>query len=346
MQVQALSFQSRLNGKSTDLYFLRNNRGLEVAVTNYGARFVSILVPQRDRQVDVVVGFDSLQGYLGSTETYYSALVGRFANRIARGQLTIGGQTYQLSVNLPPHHLHGGPLGFGNQVWDIIGANPDSIELSYFSRDGEENFPGNLSVTVRYSLDDSGALHIDYRATTDADTVVNLTSHPYFNLNGQGSGTIENHMLQVNASNFTPVDVTLIPTGIEPVNGTVFDFRSPQKIGSRINDEDLQLIYGGGYDHNFVLDGKGYRSVARASGDLTGIELEVLTDQPGMQLYTGNFMSGDNRIKGGFYDHRREGFCLETQHFPDSPNQPQFPSTLLRPGELYSSRTSYRFTAG
>jgi len=346
MQVQAQAFQSLVRGKPTDLYLLRNNRGLEVAVTNYGARFVSILVPHAGGLVDVVVGFDSLEGYLTSTETYYSALVGRFANRIARGQLKVGGRSYQLSVNLPPHHLHGGPEGFGNQVWDVVEVSEGSIEFSYFSRDGEENFPGNLAVTVRYSLDDSGALHIDYKATTDSETVINLTSHPYFNLNGQGSGSIENHILQVNASNFTPVDITLIPTGIEPVQGTAFDFREPQKIGSRINNDDLQLIYGGGYDHNFVLDGTGYRSAARATGDITGIELEVLTDQPGMQLYTGNFMSGDNRIKGGVYDHRREGFCLETQHFPDSPNQPDFPSTLLQPGEVYQTRTSYRFKTG
>ncbi len=317
---------------------------MEVAVTSYGARFVTIVCPDKDGSpTDVVVGFDSINGYLNSTETYYSAIVGRYANRIADGRFQLDGRQYQLAINNPPNHLHGGPQGFHKQVWEIKKTGDDNIELYYFSKDGEENYPGNLEVTIIYNLTDDNELEIQYKATTDAPTIINLTSHPFFNLNGQGSGTIENHILQIEADHYNPVNENLIPRGIETVAGTPFDFRKAKIIGQDINDQDLQLVYGAGYDHNYVLNGDGFRKVAMAKGDESGIVMEVFTDQPGMQLYSGNYMKGENPIKNGLKDNKREAFCLETQHYPDSPNQPDFPSTVLRPGEKFDSRTVYKF---
>lgn len=337
-------FKQSLNEHSTSLHFLRNLRHCEVAITNYGARIVALIVPDRNQApTDVVVGFDSLQGYLQATETYHGAIVGRYANRIARGRFSLGGQTYQLSINNPPNHLHGGPKGFNNQVWTVEEAGRQQIRLSYFSTDGEENYPGNLNVSVRYSLSEDSELTIAYEATSDRETIFNPTAHPFFNLNGQGQGTIEDHVLQINAGRYTPVDATLIPTTILPVDDTPFDFRRPKRIGADIGQVDKQLDYGAGYDHNFVLDGEGRRSVAFAKGDQTGITMEVITDQPGMQLYTGNHMKGENSIKYGLKDSHRGAFCLETQHFPDSPNHPGFPPTVLRPGEVFRSVTAYRF---
>lgn len=339
------SFNDTLNGKKVSLHFLRNKNNIEIAITNYGARIVALIVPDKNGQsTDVVVGFDSLQGYLNSTETYHGAIVGRYANRIARGKFSLDGKTYQLSTNNPPNHLHGGPKGFNNQVWKVEDVKDDCIKLSYFSKDGEENYPGNLNVSVTYTLTDGNELRIDYEATTDQATVLNITSHPFFNLNGQGAGTIENHSLQINANNYTPVDETVIPTGIVPVENTPFDFRRPKKIGENINDNNEQLKYGAGYDHNFVLNGSGLRTAGTAVGDKTGIAMEVITDQPGMQLYTGNWMQSENTIKYGLKDNHREAFCLETQHFPDSPNHPEFPSTVLEPGKVFRSTTIYKFS--
>ena len=338
------SFISSPGNKQTVLHKLKNNKGLEVDVTNYGARFVTIFFPDRNNKItDVVVGFDSIEGYLTSTETYYSALVGRYANRIARGNFTLNGKQYHLSINNSPNHLHGGPNGFHTQVWDVKSVSDNSISLSYLSPDGEENYPGNLQVNVTYSLSENNELVIEYEASTDQATVLNLTSHPFFNLNGQASGRIEDHSLQIQADQYTPVDASLIPTGIESVENTSFDFRAAKKIGRDINDQHVQLGYGSGYDHNFVLNGNGFRIVATAIGDQSGIAMDVLTDQPGMQLYTGNFMKGENKIKYGKLDHYREAFCLETQHFPDAPNQPLFPSTVLEPGQNFRSKTIYKF---
>jgi aldose 1-epimerase len=285
-----------------------------------------------------------LQGYLDSTETYHGAIVGRYANRIARGKFSLNGKSYQLSINNSPNHLHGGPKGFNNQFWKVEDTKSNNIKLSYFSKDGEENYPGNLNVSVTYTLSDQNELIINYEATTDQTTVFNITSHPFFNLNGQGSGPVENHLLQINASNYTPVDEALIPTGIFTVKNTPFDFTAPKRIGGNINDENEQLKLGAGYDHNFVLDGQGMRTAGTAVGDKSGIQMEVITDQPGMQLYTGNYMQGENIIKYGLKDNHREAFCLETQHYPDSPNHPEFPSTVLEPGKVFRSTTIYKFS--
>jgi aldose 1-epimerase len=339
------AFNKTLNGEKVSLHFLKNQNNIEIAITNYGARIVALIIPDKDeRPTDIVAGFDSLDGYLNSTETYHGAIVGRYANRIARGKFSLNGKSYQLSINNPPNHLHGGPKGFNNQVWKVEETKNHSIKLSYFSKDGEENYPGNLNVSVTYTLNDQNVLIINYEATTDQTTVFNITSHPFFNLNGQGSGSIENHLLQINASNYTPVDDALIPTGIFTVAHTPFDFRSFKKIGENINDENEQLKFGAGYDHNFVLDGEGMRTAGIGIGDKTGIQMEVITDQPGMQLYTGNYMKGENTIKYGLKDNHREAFCLETQHFPDSPNHPEFPTTVLNPGDVFYSATIYKFS--
>lgn len=336
-------FNETVNGQKAGLYFLKNKR-IETAITNYGARIVALIVPDKNQEpTDVVVGFDSLKGYFQATETYHGAIVGRYANRIARGRFQLNGRTYQLSINNPPNHLHGGPNGFNNQVWKVEKATGNRIQLSYFSKDGEENYPGNLTVTLAYTLTDQDELVITYEATTDQPTVFNITAHPFFNLNGQGKGSIEDHLLQIHADHYTPVDETLIPTGVFPVAQTAFDFREPKRIGEHIHDKDEQLKFGAGYDHNFVLNGEGLRSAGRAFGDKSGIAMEVITDQPGMQLYTGNFMKGENTIKYGLKDRYREAFCLETQHYPDSPNHPGFPSTVLHPGNVFRSTTIYKF---
>jgi aldose 1-epimerase len=344
-KIRSDAFEQTLNGQKTSLYFLNNKNNVEIAISNYGARIVALIVPDINNQpTDVVVGFDSLNGYLNSTETYHGAIVGRYANRIARGQFSLNGNTYRLSINNPPNHLHGGAEGFNNQVWKVENVKNQSIELSYFSKDGEENYPGNLHISVTYTLSDQNELVIDYQATTDQETVFNITSHPFFNLNGQGSGTIENHLLRINADNYTPVDATLVPTGIFSVDNTPFDFRKPKLIGESINDDYEQLNYGAGYDHNFVLNGTGLRYAATAIGDKSDIVMEVITDQPGIQLYTGNWMQSENIIKYGLKDNHREAFCLETQHFPDSPNHPEFPSTVLKPGSAFRSTTIYKFS--
>jgi len=338
------SFNEVLNGEKVNLFFLKNQKNIEVAITNYGARIVTLIVPDKNNQpTDVVVGFDSLQGYLNSTETYHGAIVGRYANRIAKGKFSLNGKSYQLSINNPPNHLHGGPKGFNNQVWKVEEIKTNSIKLSYFSKDGEENYPGNLNVSVTYTLSDQNELIINYEATTEQATVFNITSHPFFNLNGQGTGTILNHQLQINSDSFTPVDENLIPTDIESVD-SIFNFRTSKKIGQHIDESNYQLKYGAGYDHNFVLEGQGMRTAGIAIGDKTGIQMEVITDQPGMQLYTGNWMKGENNIKYGLKDNHRGAFCLETQHYPDSPNHPEFPSTVLSPGEVFRSTTIYKFS--
>ena len=345
------AFRDTSGAQSTALYILKRGRA-QAAVTNYGARLVSLIVPDKNGiATDVVVGYDNIGNYLHQPDTYFGAIVGRYGNRIAKGHFKLNGKEYTLATNDGPNTLHGGRKGFDAGVWTAKQLGDTSVELHYLSTDGEEGYPGNLQVTVTYTLD-SNALHIYYEATTDKATVLNLTNHAYFNLNGQGSGTINNHLLQIVADKYTPVDSTLIPTGkIEPVAGTPFDFRQPTAIGSRIGADNQQLKYGKGYDHNFVLNSYGIFKQTQAKfpdvtvqGDKSGIVMNVYTDQPGVQFYGGNFMKGTNPIKGGKKDEYRSAFCLETQHYPDSPNEPSFPSTELKPGQTYKSATTYSFS--
>lgn len=343
-------FSDTINGKATQLYVLKNHNGMSAAFTNYGGRLVSLLVPGKDgKPVDVVVGFDSQEGYQKATERYFGGTIGRYGNRIANGKFSLDGKEYPLSVNNGRNTLHGGKNGFQEVVWNGSQPNDSTLILNYLSKDGEEGFPGNLNVTVTYSLSSDNELKMDYKATTDKKTVVNLTNHAFFNLNGEGSGTINDHVLQVNASNYTPVDSTLIPTGkIEPVAGTPFDFKQPVAIGKRVNDNNEQLKFGKGYDHNFVLDNNAQQGMIHAAtvkGDKSGIIMDIFTTEPGLQFYGGNFMQAQNTFKGGAKDEFRTAFCLETQHFPDSPNQPSFPGTVLQPGKEYHSHSVYRFSA-
>ena len=345
----AALFRDSVDHKATGLFILKNRNNVEAAITNYGARVVSLLVPDKKGVLtDVVLGYDSIGKYVHQPETFFGAIVGRYGNRIAKGKFKLEGKVYTLATNNGANHLHGGLKGFGAEVWDAQQLSDSSLELKYFSRDGEEGYPGNLQVTVTYTLTGNNELAIDYLATTDKATVLNLTNHAYFNLNGQGNGTINNHLLQISGDKYTPVDSTLIPTGkIEPVAGTPFDFREPTAIGSRIDSPNIQLKYGKGYDHNFVLnmakDG-GLHAAATVLGDQSGIFMEVLTREPGIQFYGGNFMNGGNPLKGGKRDDFRTAFCLETQHYPDSPNEPSFPSTELKPGQQYKTSTVYRFS--
>jgi aldose 1-epimerase len=341
-------YQKIIDGKPTDLYVLKNSKGMIAAITNYGGRLVSLVVPDKNgAPVDVIVGFNSVKEFKNCPEPYYGATIGRFANRIAKGKFNLEGKEYSLATNNAPNHLHGGPKGFHNVVWDAEQLNEKSLLLTYLSVDGEEGYPGNLTVELVYSVTEENELKINFKAATDKTTIINLTNHAYFNLNGQGSGSILNHELEINADYFTPIDETSIPTGVlQPVAGTAFDFRHPVTIGSRINEEDMQLKNGVGYDHNFVLNKKpGEKSgfAAKAVGDKTGIVMEVHTEEPGLQLYTGNFMKGENKIKGGKTDDFRSAFCLETQHFPDSPNRSSFPSVILEPEDAYRTESTFRF---
>jgi aldose 1-epimerase len=340
------SFNSTVDGAPTTLYLLKNSGKVQAAITNYGARVVSLLVPDKNGVLtDVALGYDSIGPYVHGPETYFGAIVGRYGNRIAKGKFQLAGKEYTLATNDGPNHLHGGKKGFGAVVWTGKQVNDSTVELSYLSKDGEEGYPGNLKVSVTYTLLDGG-LRIEYTATADKATVANITNHTYFNLNGQGSGTINNHLLEIAASRITPVDATLIPTGkLDSVAGTPFDFRQPTAIGARINLDNQQLKYGKGYDHNFVLDKQDPSSTAvTITGDQSGITMKVLTDQPAVQFYGGNFMKGANSLKGGKKDDYRGAFCLETQHYPDSPNEPSFPSTEIKPGKTWTSTTVYSFS--
>jgi aldose 1-epimerase len=340
-------FKQTIDGKQTDLFVLKNSSGASVAITNFGGRIAGLHVPDTSGSLtDVVVGFDHVAGFAAPTDAYYGATVGRFANRIANGRFTLEGKEYVLPINNGPNSLHGGTKGFSSVVWEVKNASGSELVLSYQAADGEQGYPGNVSVEVSFSWTEQNTLRIAYRATTDQTTVLNLTNHAYFNLNGEGSGTILNHRLHINADRFTPVDKNLIPTGeLAPVAGTPFDFKTPATIGERIESDHEQMRFGGGYDHNYVLNkkGTGLSHAATATGDKSGIKLEVYTDQPGMQLYAGNFMKGENTFKSGAKDDYRTAFCLETQHFPDAPNQPSFPSVVLSPGEEFHSVTEYRF---
>ncbi len=327
-----------------ETHTLLNKNGVKVTFLNYGGIVTSILVPDKaGKMADVIVGFpeDQLERFQGQ-HPYFGALVGRYGNRIAKGRFTLNGVEYTLATNNNANHLHGGPLGFSRVFWNVNGG-----QLTYFSKDGEEGYPGNLNVTVRYSLSDANEFRIDYEATTDKDTVLNLTNHAYFNL--AGGGDILNHELMLNASRITPVDSGLIPTGeVRAVKGTVFDFTKPTKIGARIHADDELLKHGGGgYDMNFVIDrkGDGLQLAARAKDPASGRVMEVMTTEPAVQLWTANSLDGTLPGKGGQPIVRHGGFCLETQHYPDSPNRPEFPSTVLKAGSTYRSSTVYRFLA-
>jgi aldose 1-epimerase len=322
-----------------------------VRIAGYGATVVSVEVPDRQgKNGDVVLGFDALDGYLGQ-HPHFGGVVGRYGNRIAKGRFSLGGALYTLAKNNGENHLHGGVRGFDRMVWkgsDASGAAGPAVELVYFSKDGEEGYPGNLTAKVTYTLTDENKLRIDYEATTDKDTVVNLTNHSYFNLAGPGPGTILDHVLTLEASHFTPVREGLIPTGeLKPVSGTPFDFRKPTAIGARIEAKDGQLALGGGYDHNFVLDrteGDSLQLAARVYEPATGRVMEVSTTEPGVQFYSGNFLDGRLYGASGRAYRQSDGLCLETQHYPDSPNHANFPSTVLRPGDTYRTKTIYGFS--
>jgi aldose 1-epimerase len=305
------------------------------------------MVPDKNgKMIDVVVGFSSLKQYTDASEPYFGATIGRYGNRIAKGTFVIDGVTYHASTNNKTNMLHGGTKGYQYVVWDTEKLDDATLQFSYLSKDGEMGFPGNLNVKVTYQLTDDNALKITYQATTDKKTVVNLTNHAFFNLNGEGSGTILNHSLQIFADRYTPVDSTLIPIGtLQAVSGTPFDFTKPQTIGKRIESDNEQLKNGKGYDHNFVLRENGeHKHAAHVLGDKSGIVMDIYTDQPGLQFYSGNFMKGNNTFKNGEKDNYRTAFCLETQHFPDSPNQRNFPSTELKPSDTLKSVSYYQFS--
>jgi aldose 1-epimerase len=336
------------DGAPIDIYTLKNRNGLQVEITTYGGAVVSIKTPDRSgRMSDIVLGYGDANGYV-SDISYFGALIGRYANRIARGRFTLNGVEYHLPQNNGVNHLHGGVRGFHKVVWkarELTRTDGVGLELTYLSKDNEEGYPGNLSVTVNYVLSDANELRIEYHATTDKETVINLTHHSYFNLAGAGMGDILRHEVKINADRFTPVDETLIPTGeLRAVKGTPFDFSRATAIGSRINQADDQLVFGKGYDHNFVLNKKGQElSLAATVYEPTsGRALEMWTTEPGVQLYSGNFLD-KVRGKAGKVYNVHGGFCLEAQHFPDSPNQPAFPSTVLKPGERYTQTTVYKF---
>lgn len=339
-------FVKMLDGKNIQLFTLKNEKGTTSQITNYGGKVVSLWVLDKNGiYKDVVLGFDNIDQYITAKEKYFGALIGRYGNRIAYGKFVLNDSVYSLAANNGKNHLHGGNKGYNDVVWDATQISDSKLELSYLSRDGEEGYPGNVQITVVYKLRDDNSLAIYYKAKTDKATPINLTHHSFFNLNGAGNGTINHHSLQINASNFTPVNNEMIPTGkIKSVEGTPFDFRKQKSIGKDIEETSEQLKFGLGYDHNFVLDGVGLRQVASVIGDETRIQMDVITDEPGLQFYGGNFLNGKSIGKYGQTYQYQTAFCLETQHFPDSPNQPKFPSTILNPGELYEQTCIYKFS--
>ncbi len=345
-RVTQTPFGSLPDSTPVELFTVTNRQGIELRAMTYGGIIVSLRVPDRQGRIDdIVLGYDSAAEYARNNGPYLGALIGRYGNRIARGRFTLDGAAYTLATNNSPNHLHGGARGFDKVIWR---GEPlaDGIAFTYTSADGEEGYPGTLKARVTYTLTDRNELAVDYEATTDKPTIVNLTQHSYFNLAGQGTRDVLEHLLQIDADRYTPVDATLIPSGeLAPVAGTPFDFEKPTPIGQRIAEEHPQIKRGLGYDHNFVLRraGEGLQHAARVVEPSTGRTLDVATTEPGLQFYTGNFLDGTITGKQGRIYQKRFGFCLESQHFPDSPNQPAFPSTIVRPGQTYRSRTVFTF---
>ena len=341
------NFRTEVDGKKTDLYILRNKNNMEVCITNFGGRIVSVMVPDKDGQMrDVVLGFDSIQDYI-SKPSDFGASIGRYANRINQGKFTLDGVEYQLPRNNYGHCLHGGPQGFQYRVYDAVQLNPQELQLTYVAKDGEEGFPGNITCKVLMKLTDDNAIDIQYEAETDKPTIVNMTNHSYFNLDGDAGSNAE-HLLTIDADYYTPVDSTFMTTGeIVPVEDTPMDFRTPMPVGERINDFDfVQLNNGNGYDHNWVLNAKGdiNRRAASLKSQKTGIVLDVYTNEPGVQVYAGNFLDGSLTGKKGITYNQRASVCLETQKYPDTPNKPEWPSAVLRPGEKYMSQCIFKFS--
>ncbi len=347
-QISIKPFGQTKDGVPVNLYTLRNSKGAEAGICNYGGLVIFLKMPDRKGQFgDVVLGYDNLDGYLKDTP-YFGAMIGRYGNRIAKGKFTLNGKEYTLATNNGPNALHGGKKGFDKVVWDariLARYEGPSLELKYVSKDGEEGYPGNLSVMATYTLTEDNELRLEYTAHTDKDTIVNLTHHSYFNLAGKGD--ILSHIVTMPADKFTPVDKTLIPTGeLKPVEGTPFDFRSATAIGARINKDDEQLKFGGGYDHNWVINKSPGELglMARVSEASSGRVMEVWSTEPGLQFYTGNFLDGKITGKGGWVYQHRNAFCMEPQHYPDSPNKPQFPSVVLKPNQVYQNTIIYRFS--
>ena len=344
---QKQSFGKTSDGTEVFLFTLKNKKGMEARITNFGGIVVSLTAPDKNGKFDdVVLGFDNLEDY-EKPGPYFGATIGRYANRIAGGKFKLEGKQYQVPVNDPPNMLHGGKVGFDKRVWKVVRTGAQAVHLQYVSKNGEEGFPGTLTVDVTFTLDDNNELKIDYLATTDKPTILNLTNHSYFNLKGQGEGDILGHELQLHASNYTPVDEHLIPTGkIAPVAGTPLDFTKSTAIGKRIDDPNPQMKLAIGYDFNYVIDGggKSLTRAARVHEPTSGRVMEVLTTEPGIQFYSGNHMEGEIHGKAGKTYKYRNGFSLEAQHYPDSPNHPSFPTTELKPGDKYQQTTIYRFS--
>jgi aldose 1-epimerase len=341
-------FEREIQGKPVHLYRLQNKKGMEVCITNFGGRIVSVMVPDKHGNwKDVVLGFDNIADYI-NIPSDFGAAIGRYANRIAQGRIVIDGDTIQLPQNNFGHCLHGGPNGWQYKVYDAQQIDDATLELTLLSPDGDERFPGNVTATVRYTLTEDNAIDILYSAVTDKKTVINLTNHSYFNLSGDPTTPITDHLLTLHADAYTPVDSTFMTTGeILPVQGTPMDFTTPQTIGERINNYDFaQLKNGNGYDHNWVLNANGNdrRPVARLTSPVSGITLELFTNEPGVQVYTGNFLDGSVKGKKGITYNQRAAICLETQHYPDSPNKPQWPSAYLEPGQRYTSHCVFKFS--
>lgn len=341
-------FSGKIDGQDVQMYILKNSNDAEATVINYGAKIVSLSVPnKRGDVVDVVLGHNNLDEYLNSEEPFFGAVCGRTGNRIANGRFTLDGATYQLAINNGPNNLHGGLKGFNAVVWKAKQIDNQTLELTYFSKDGEEGFPGNLHVKMLYKLTDDNAFEITYEATTDKATILNLTNHSYFNLSGEGDSSVHDHSLIIHASTYLPTDDTLIPYGKpEDVKGTPFDFMVAHTIGERIDEDFEQLHFGKGYDHTFVFDKKESELAlaVECSSPKSGIEMKVYTTEPGVQMYTGNWMSGNFEGKHGHRYPARSAVCFETQHFPDSINKPEYPSVVLRPNETFNSKTVYAFS--
>jgi len=340
------SFDAAVDGKPVSLYKIGNEK-IQVSITNFGARLVDLIVNDKNgKPVDVILGYDTADEFIKNTNNFYGAIVGRYGNRIGNASFTLNGKAYSLEKNDNGNSLHGGSNGVYNRVWDVVSSSDKSITLSYISPDGEAGYPGTVHMKVTYTVNEQGGLELTYEGETDKETVLNLTSHAYFNLNGEGDATILDHELWIDADRITEVNSSLIPTGKSiPVAGTAFDFSKRKSIGQDVDQDHPQLKYGGGFDHNFELNKKeGYAEVASLYAPKTGIEMKIFTTEPGLQFYSGNFMSdSDPKGKAGKTYPYRAALCLETQHFPDAPNHPSFPTTVLKPGEKYSSKTEYRF---